>query len=310
MPVEDSGEPVPREQRVDPRPSPQQTPQQTTTVKPVSTLVERLGHPGSTRLVILSCRGLGCSHAANTGCYDALRTGIATSAGLMVPCPWAREAASRYRGEDIGVSLTLNAEHELYRWGPITQAPSLLDGNGGFPQTVSDTWDHADLDEVRRECRSQIERAVFWGFDVSHLDSHIGVLELRPEFFDLYVDLALEFQLPMRLPGPDMQQVAGFPFRDLARDEGVLFTDHAIDIGPNPRREFERALENLQPGVTEIRLWPAIETDELRALDRSWQENVEHHHLLTHDEDARTLLRRTGAVVTDYRALRSAQRAT
>ncbi len=38
----------------------------------------------------------------------------------MVPCPWAREASSRYRGEDIGVHLTVNAEYELYRWGPIT----------------------------------------------------------------------------------------------------------------------------------------------------------------------------------------------
>ena len=54
-------------------------------------------------------------------------------------------------GEDVGVRLTLNSEHELYRWGPITQAPSLLDGDGGFPRTLTDVWDHADLDEVRRE---------------------------------------------------------------------------------------------------------------------------------------------------------------
>ena len=38
----------------------------------------------------------------------------------------------------MGVALTLNAEFELYRWGPITYAPSLLDGNGGMPSTVGD----------------------------------------------------------------------------------------------------------------------------------------------------------------------------
>ena len=92
----------------------------------------------------------------------------------MVPCPWARAAAVEYRGEDVGVHLTLNAEFDLYRWGPITQSPSLLDGDGGFPRTVDDVWDHADLDEVRRECRAQIERAIYWGFDVSHLDAHMG----------------------------------------------------------------------------------------------------------------------------------------
>ena len=42
--------------------------------------------------------------------YESLRTGVATSATLMVPCPWAREAAARYLGEDVGVHLTLNAE--------------------------------------------------------------------------------------------------------------------------------------------------------------------------------------------------------
>jgi predicted glycoside hydrolase/deacetylase ChbG (UPF0249 family) len=132
-------------------------------------------------LLIVACDDLGLSYSSNIGVYDALRSGMATTAGLMVPCPWSREAASRYRGEDIGVHLTLNCEYDLYRWGPITQAPSLLDGDGGFPRTLADLWDHADLEEVRRECRAQIERAILWGFDVSHLSSHLGALEFRPE---------------------------------------------------------------------------------------------------------------------------------
>ena len=119
----------------------------------------------------------------------------------MVPCPWARDAAAMYRGEDVGVHLTLNAEWDTYRWGPITHSPSLLDGDGGFPRTVEDVWDHADLDEVRKECRAQIERAIYWGFDVSHLDSHMGTLQLRPEFFDVYLELAVDFGLPLRMPG-------------------------------------------------------------------------------------------------------------
>ena len=132
------------------------------------------------KLVIINADDLGSCHSANVGVYECLATGTVTSATLMVPCPWAREASSRYRGEDIGVHLTVNAEYELYRWGPITHAPSLLGGDGGFPRTVEDVWDHADLDEVRRECRAQIERAILWGFDVSHLDAHMGTLQLRP----------------------------------------------------------------------------------------------------------------------------------
>ena len=140
----------------------------------VTTLAQRLGFTADDRVLVINCDDLGMCHAANAGVYESLRTGVATSATLMVPCPWAREASARYLGEDVGVHLTLNSEWDLYRWGPITQAPSLLDGDGGFPRTTTDVWDHADLDEVRRECRAQIERAILWGFDVSHLDSHMG----------------------------------------------------------------------------------------------------------------------------------------
>ena len=50
-----------------------------------------------------------------------------------------------------------------------------------------------DLDEARRECRAQVERAIYWGFDVSHLDTHMGALQMRPEFFDIYLELAADF---------------------------------------------------------------------------------------------------------------------
>ncbi|HMS89756.1 MAG TPA: ChbG/HpnK family deacetylase, partial [Acidimicrobiales bacterium] len=182
-------------------------------------LTERLGLGPDARAVIINCDDLGVSHATNAGIYEALRTGEATSASIMVPAPWAREAASRYRGEDIGVHLTLNAEHDRYRWGPITHAPSLLDGDGGFPRTVADLWDHADLDEARRELRAQVERAILWGFDVSHLDSHLGSLQHRPEFFDVYLDLAVEFRLPIRLAGAAVERSVGFPFRFLQSQE-------------------------------------------------------------------------------------------
>jgi chitin disaccharide deacetylase len=76
------------------------------------TLAERLGYDVDARLLIVNCDDLGLSHAANVGVYEALRDGLGTSASLMVPCPWSREAAAQYRGEDVGVHLTLNAEYD------------------------------------------------------------------------------------------------------------------------------------------------------------------------------------------------------
>ncbi len=167
----------------------------------MATLAERLGYPADARLVIISCDDLGSSHAANIGVLRALHEGLATCASLMVPAPWARHAAGSCTAlDDIGVHLTLNAEHEVYRWGPITHAPSLQSGEGGFPRNLTDLWEHADPSEVRRELRAQVERAGAWGIDVTHLAPHLSAITLRPEFFDVYLDLAVEFALPIRLP--------------------------------------------------------------------------------------------------------------
>jgi hypothetical protein len=207
------------------------------------------------------------------------------------------------------VHLTLNAEFERYRWGPITHAPSLLDGDGGFPRTIDDLWDHADLDEVRRELRAQVERSILWGFDVSHLDSHMGALQLRPEFFDVYLDLAVEFGLPIRLSGASTERAIGFPFRQLAAEEGVLFPDHFVYVGGvGSRRAIEKALHDLPSGVTEIYVHPAIDTPELRAFDDSWAHRVDDHHLVCFDTALPVMLQRAGVETIGYRPIRDLQR--
>jgi predicted glycoside hydrolase/deacetylase ChbG (UPF0249 family) len=70
-------------------------------------LASRLGHKDDARLVIISCDDLGSCHGATEGVYQAIRDGVATCASIMVPAPWARYAADQYKGEDIGVHLTL-----------------------------------------------------------------------------------------------------------------------------------------------------------------------------------------------------------
>jgi predicted glycoside hydrolase/deacetylase ChbG (UPF0249 family) len=277
----------------------------------VTALAERLGYAADDRLLIINCDDLGVCHAANVGVYEALRTGVATSATLMVPCPWARDASAGYLGEDVGVHLTLNCEYDLYRWGPITHAPSLLDGDGGMPRTISDVWDHADLDEVRRECRAQIERAILWGFDVSHIDSHMGTLQLRPEFFDIYLELAVDYALPLRLSGASTERIVGFPFRRLAAEEGVLFPDSFVLVkaGVGSRRDIERALFDLRPGVTEMYVHPASDTPELRALAPDWANRVDDHHLMVHDAGLRAMIARSGVKLVGFRELRDAMRA-
>ena len=271
----------------------------------METLVERLGYPVDARLVIITCENLGCAHATNVGTYDVLRAGVGTSASLMVPCPWAREAAAAYRGEDVGVNLTLNSPFDKYRWGPITLAPSLLDGDGGFPRTVGDLWDHADVDEVRRESRAQIERAILWGFDVNHLGTYLDALNARPEFFDVYLELAVDFNLPLRLQGENTEHIYGFPFRQRAQEHGVLSPDRVLR--PRTAEALEQALAEIETGVTELVVNPGIETPELRAAHPRWTDWVAQHELLVTGASIPKLLDRIGAIRIGYGDLRAAQ---
>jgi predicted glycoside hydrolase/deacetylase ChbG (UPF0249 family) len=185
-----------------------------------------------------------------------------------------------------------------------------LSGDGGFPREIDDLWEHADPAEVLRECRAQIERAILWGFDVSHLAPHLTAITLRPEFFDIYLEMAVEFRLPIRLPSTISAEQAGFPFRRLAEEEGIVFPDHFDhDWRAGSRERVYDAVRNLQPGVTEIHVQPAIDSAEVRALAGQiadgWIDDLD---LVVNDGELRRLLEESGATLIGYRQLRDAQR--
>lgn len=269
----------------------------------------RLGFSPEDRVLIISCDDFGLTHSSNEGVISALRNGVATCASIMVPAPWARHAAQLVTADDdIGVHLTLNAEHDCYRFGPLTHAPSLLSGDGGFPSAIDDLWEHADPAEVRRELRTQVTRAEAWGIDVTHLAPHLSAITLRPEFFDAYLDVAVEFQLPIRLPSTVSASEAGFPFRTLAADEGVLFPDFFDhDWRAGSRQRVLEAIEQLSPGVTELHLQPALDTPEVRALTADAAGWIDDHQFLL-EPQVREVLETANVHLIGYRELRSAMR--
>ncbi len=273
-------------------------------------LNEALGHPDDAKLVVLSCDDLGAFHASNAGVLRAMHDGAATCASLMVPAPWARHAVRHLRPtDDIGVHLTLVSEHADYRWGPLTYSPSLQSGDGGFPATLDDLWEHADPEEVRRECRAQVERALLWGVDVTHLAPHLTAITLRPEFFGVYLDLAVDYQLPIRLPSSISLHEAGFDFRGLARAEGVFFPDHFDhNWSSGSRSRVLKTINTLQPGVTEIHVQPVIDSPEIQAIGDTctgWIDDL----VLATSADLRAALASAGAILIGYREIRDAMRA-
>ena len=277
----------------------------------MTSLARALGHSDDDRLLILSADLMGSTHAATAASLSALRDGCATTATLMMPGPWARHAADHLTNADdldVGIHLTLNAELESFRWAPLTHAPSLLDGDGGFPRTPEDLWDHADIDEVRRECRAQVERAISWGVEPTHLTTHLLAMQQRPEFFDVLLDIAVETGLPVRLESGDAETAAGFPFRRLAAEEGVAMPDHFRLVRGGTRAHLEAVLADLAPGITEVAFAPALAAEEIRAIDPAAAGRFDDLAVLT-DRELHGRLDGLGVALIGYRALRDAQRA-
>ncbi len=278
-------------------------------------LLERLGRRPDARLVIVTLEGLGSSNASNNGIQLALsdrsgRAPLASCVTVQVPCPWARggaDLATSIDGLTLGIELTLNCAPTAYRWASLTRSPSLTDGDGSLPTTVGDLLEHADTPEVLKECRAQISRAVQWGLEPNFLTSHLDALAYRPEFFDVLIELAVEYSLPVRLPDP--AEDLGFDARELAAREGVLTPDYVVRkrSGGEVRDAAAEALRNLRPGVTEIVARPAADCDELRALTPEWAARVGDAHLVTHDWGFRALVDRSGAELISWAELHGAQ---
>jgi predicted glycoside hydrolase/deacetylase ChbG (UPF0249 family) len=281
-----------------------------------SAIFEALGLRPGDRAVILSGEKVGFSYSHTSTTIHALREGSLTSARLQVPAPWSRGAVGLYRGEDIGVDLVLTAENPIFHFGPLTFGATLIDGSGGFPATVEDLWEHADPDEVHRELRAQLERAILWGFDITHLGSHGASLLGRPEFFDIFTDVAAEFALPIRMHGQLDEAHLGFPAASLAHDKGVYLTDDVIEVMNDAHLSFasgaelaESLLERLRPGITDITLEVAEPTSELQALQERWELPCIIKTLVW-DRQLRDALSKAGVELLSYHALRDAVRAT
>lgn len=272
-------------------------------------LAERLGYGPDAKLLIVNCDDLGSSASANRAIADVMGRGLATSATLMVPCPWALEGARIAKGGGIGVHLTLTAEYPGYRWRSLTAAPSLQDDEGFMPATIQEVWARADLADVRAECRAQIEQAYAWGVDVTHLDAHMGAMQLDPRYHAIFLELAAAYRLPVRMFGQRTEEMFNIPARADAAAAGVLHPDYMVDLWQRPRHTLADRLASLRPGVTELFLHPVEDGPELRAYDPTHPDIRRGDYAAMLDPSFARMIADAGAALIDFRALRDLQRA-
>jgi predicted glycoside hydrolase/deacetylase ChbG (UPF0249 family) len=240
------------------------------------TLLDRLGYPPDTKLIIVHADDLGETHAVNAAAINALQGGTINSASLMVPCPWFPEIADYAKSHpdaDFGLHLTLTSERVYYRWGPVAPAdkvPSLVDENGYFHHDWEQNQ-HLNPKDVEVELRAQIERALAMGVRPTHLDSHQYRLIMNgKELFDVMLRVAHVYKLPVFVT---RDWFAEHPYLQTSLGPGDIVLDHTVTIEPEVPPEkwaefYLTALKNLKPGVTEFVIHPGYDDEELRAATR------------------------------------------
>jgi len=317
-------------------------------------LAQLLGYPNEARLLIINADDFGMCHAENVATITGLGPAVGMSASgplaartpeasggrvgslpatrsdrppgafgsatIMVPCPWFDEVVAFARlapDADLGVHITHTSEWPSYRWGPVAgcaAVPSLVDALGYFYRDVESLYAHARLHEIEIETRAQIDRALAAGIDVVHLDSHMGTVQLDVNYHDLYVRLAAEYRLPIRMASrAGMRDLGMGQIVELADRLGVLSPDHFWYGGP-PAPEATAAywtnlLRTLKPGVTELYIHAAVDAPEMRALTDTWKQRVADFEYFT-AASTRALLDELGIVRIGYRPLRELQRHT
>jgi len=237
------------------------------------TVAERLGYPRDSRLLIIHADDLAVAHSEDAASFDALDKHAATSASIMVPCPWLTEVADYAKAHpdaDLGLHLTLTAEWKTDRWGPVEskdKVSSLLDPDGYLWPEVAPAVQHIKADEAEREVRAQIEHAIAMGIHPTHLDSHMGTLFARPDLMAVYVKVAHEYKLPflgMLTPNMPPDVKAMFSDKDVLLDS-VIIANPSVQPA-NWKTFYLDAIKNLKPGLTEIIVHLAHDDAESQAV--------------------------------------------
>ncbi len=237
------------------------------------TVAERLGYPADAKLLIIHADDLAVAHSVDDASFAALESGAVTSASVMVPCPWLTEVADWFKAHpeaDVGIHLTLTSEWKDYRWGPVAprdQVPSLLNPDGYFWPEVMPVVQHATPDDVEREIRAQVERAMAMGIHPTHLDMHMGTLAARQDYYAVLIKVAHEYHLPflaLHISGSQAKWLSMLKPTDPVLDSLTQFTPFVK--AETWTESYVKALNNLKPGLNEFIVHLGHDDSELEAI--------------------------------------------
>ena len=239
------------------------------------TIQERLGYPKETKLLIIHADDIGVSHSENEASIYAMERGMVSSGSIMVPCPWFPEIAQYAKSHpdaDLGLHLTLTSEWANYKWGPVAshdKVPSLLDPLGYLYSTTAALMKNAKAEDVEKELRSQIERAIQFGINPTHFDPHMAGTVSTPEFLKVFIGLGHEYKVPVLL-SRDLGKLFNINLNEYITEKDIVVDNFIMATGETYKDGMENyyttQIKSLPPGLSIILLHAAYDNDEMKAV--------------------------------------------
>lgn len=257
-------------------------------------LLKKLGYKDDERVMIVHVDDVGMCQSGTEAFAELFEFGIVSSGAIMTPCPWALEAiqyAKSNPSADLGVHITLTAEWETYRWGPLSsrnRSTGMLDAQGYFPRTAEEMQANGKKRAVRKEMIAQIEWAIENGLNPTHADTHMGTVAHLKYMFD-YLKIAQDFGLPpmmFRMDREGWENVIGKLASSAVgkglvslilnktkslEEKNVPLLDNIfmlpLDIDPANRMiDAKNSIKNLPAGITHYIIHAAKDSKELSTI--------------------------------------------
>lgn len=141
--------------------------------------------------VIVNGDDFGYSIGQNLGILECFENGIMTSTSLMPNMPGFDHAVQLMRTYD---KLHVGLHFVMTVGKPLSNAREIVNTQGMFDRDL-DKIANADVNEIRKEYRAQLDKFLSTGFKPTHLDFHYGITDKQ---YQVILELAKELDIPVR----------------------------------------------------------------------------------------------------------------
>ncbi len=280
--------------------------------------LKMLGFGEKDVVFIINADDVGMDVNSDKAVFDLYQKGKIQTYSVMVNSPNYEEVLSYSikNNVPVGVHLTLTNEwQEKNPWAPLLpkeEVPSLYNEMGNMWASVEEVKDNVKIADAKKELRSQIDKALSDGLDVTHIDFHMLFWSASEEMVHMVYELVSEYKLPavhqiFWLNTEEQKKIFDefYSAGTLVADKNWMYYD------PEGRKrnsnksfiDYSRMFKHAKSGVHHVAIHPSILNDQVRERFEDAEFRYD-EYMIFQNEELIKVIEKENIKFTDYRKLR------